>query len=220
VASVAAELGLFEGDHPAAIEVGNEPDLTIRDAAAFAQAVRSSRDAIREVSHDAQIITGGISRTSRDRQDFLARAAKTGFPEDCIIGYHSYRAVPEMGDFGFSTRDAEFERLTEIAGGRPIWCTEMGWHTGRFGEARGLTLFGYFIPLRKEYFQYDDAQVADLARREAGIHARHGARGFVWYQLNDGPDPTSAMDLHGIRAVDGTWKPVADVLGALSRELA
>ncbi len=196
------------------IEIGNEPDIAFTyksQPGLFAEAVRLSHEAIREVAPQAQVVVGGIAGTSRKGLAYLADAASAGFPNDCIIGYHTYRTTmePESPLDDFPSRDAEFERLQGIAAGRAIWCTETGWHT-----APSTVRFGPWGILRRTV-QYTDAQVADFAEREVRINARQGALGLVWFQLNDGTDPSKYEHRFGIRTADGTWKPIADRLGAL-----
>jgi hypothetical protein len=211
VAQVAEGFGLFDGPHPAALEVGNEPDRTFEGRSAlFAETVSRARDAIRKVSAKAHVIIGGITSPNRKRLDYLASAMTHGMPLDCIVGYHTYRPrAPESAAQGFKTRDNEFAHLRHIAGGRPIWCTEAGWHTAPFIERYGPG--GIF----KRTHHYTDVQVAEFVEREARLNARQGALGFVWYQLNDGQNEAEGLDRHGIRRLDGAWKPVAERLMTL-----
>jgi hypothetical protein len=219
VAALGRELGLFAGAFPSAIEIGNEPDGAVRyadDPGLFAEAVRLSRDAVREIAPGAPVIVGGISTTSRDGLGYLARAAAAGLPEDTAVGYHTYRTTqePEAPLRGFPSRSAEFERLKQIAGRRPVWCTEAGWHTAVSYVPDGL--WG----LLKRKVQYTDDQVADFAEREVRINAQQGALGLVWFQLNDGPDAAGGEQRFGIRRSDGSWKPVADRLSVLGPDVA
>lgn len=219
VARVANDLGLFDGDTPAAIEIGNEPDgahaTYLKSPATFARAIRLSFDRIRGVSAAAQVITGGITTTDRMRLDYLQSAVHAGIPDECIIGYHTYRTTvtPETAHPGFATRAAEFERLKHIAAGRRIWCTEGGWHTAPSTVKSGA--FG----LKKRRVQFTDEQVADFAARELRLNAEHGAEAFVWFQLNDGDNANAFEHRFGIRALNGSWKPVADRLTELAATL-
>jgi hypothetical protein len=219
VARICEELGLLNREPPPAIEIGNEPDIayTYADRSdLFAEAVRLSRDRIRRVSEKIQVITGGVMTTGRGSIDYLAGAVRSGLPEDCIIGYHTYRTTRRPDDplDGFPNRDAEFAALKGIAVGRPIWCTEAGWHT-----APSTVRYG-FLKLRKRRIQFTDAEVADFAEREVRINAAQGALGFVWFQLNDGPDPNEYEHRFGIRTIEGAWKPVADRLADLGPTVA
>lgn len=219
VATIGVELGLFASEHPSAIEIGNEPDgaFTYADRPElFAEAVRMSRDAVREVAPNVPVIVGGIKATSPEGLGYLARAAAAGLPEDCIVGYHTYRTTqePEKPMRGFASREAEFQRLREIAGIRPIWCTETGWHTAPSIVPDGL--WG----LLKRRVQYSDTQVADFAEREIRINAANGALGFVWFQLNDGSDPKAYEHRFGLRHADGSWKPVAERIGSVGPTVA
>jgi hypothetical protein len=115
VAAIGLKLGLFAGDHPSAIEIGNEPDngFTYADhPEMFAEAVRLSREAVREVAPGAPLIVGGIKATSREGLGYLARAAAAGLPDDCIVGYHTYRTTqePETPMRGFASRSGPCQR--------------------------------------------------------------------------------------------------------------
>lgn len=221
VAIEAQRLGLFDRAQPAAIELGNEPNVDgerYADAPdVFARFVREGAARIRAVSPRAVVVSGGISNIDRRGLEYLERAIRSGFPDECVIGYHSYRTTttPETPHEGFDTRGEEFARLTQLAGGRPIWCTECGWHTAPSTVRSGL--FG----LRRRQVRFTDEQVADFFEREAALHARHGADVFAWFQLNDGGDPRHHEDAFGIRRASGEVKPVgirvARVAAAIAR---
>jgi hypothetical protein len=218
VAEIARGLGLFRGPFPSAIEIGNEPDAAFMykaHAETFAEAVRGSREAIRGVVPEAPIISGGIQATSREGLNYLEKAVRAGIPEDCIIGYHTYRTkqTPETPMPGFASRRAEFDRLRQIAGSRRIWCTESGWHTSPSRADGWRGWLGRTV-------RFNDAQVADFAEREIRINAEQGAEGFVWFQLNDGADPNAYEQSFGIQRLDGSWKPVADRISALGPTVA
>jgi len=217
VATVGVELDLFNGRYPCAIEVGNEPDNAYEYESRpelFAEAVRLSRDAIRDLHPYVTIITGGVMSTGSDALEYLARASAAGLPDDCAIGYHTYRTTsePEKPAKGFRSRGAEFKRLKEIAAGRPIWCTEAGWHT-----APSYVRSGFF---GKRKVQFTDEQVAEFAEREIRINAQQGAVALAWFQLNDGRDPAVYEHCFGVRRRDGTWKPVANRIGILGPDFA
>lgn len=218
VASAAAEVGLLDGEDPSAIEVGNEPDNAFgyaEDPALFAEAMRLSRDAIRRVAPGAPVITGGITSLSREALLYLERANTAGLPGDAIIGYHSYRTTrtPEEPADNMSSRAAEFDWLRGIAADRPIWNTEVGWHTAVSYVRQGP--YGTFW----RRVRYGDEQVADFAEREVLLNADAGALGCVWYQHRDGPTGAAA-DRFGIRRADGAWKPVAYRLRSLAAPAA
>ncbi len=219
VADTAAGLGLFEGDNPCAIEIGNEPDNPRMmgyhtNPAGFADAVSQSTVAIREVAPKARVIVGGVMSLSRDSLKYLERANTAGLPGDCILGYHSYRRTPETPAAGQPSREEEFRWLKAIAADRPIWCTEIGWHDGVEDERWGP------FKIFKRTRQYSPEQVADFCEREIRINATQGAVGLVWYQERDGEDRSDKENCFGIRTVDGTWKPVAHKLASLGPIIA
>lgn len=219
VGAIGLELGLFAGEFPSAIEIGNEPDnaFTYADRPEmFAEAVRQSHDAVRGVAPQAPLIIGGIKATSREGLGYLRRAVAAGLPQDCMVGYHTYRTTqqPEAPMPGFASRAAEFQLLRETAGPRPIWCTETGWHTAPSVVPSGLG------GVLKRRVRYTDAQVADFAEREIRINREEGAVGFVWFQLNDGANPSAYEHRFGLRRADGSWKPVAERIGVLGPTVA
>jgi hypothetical protein len=211
VARLVRRLGI---ENRVAIEVGNEPDASphyANNPERFAHLVHASHAKIRTESRWVQIITGGVTTTSNEALNYLAATVDFGIPEDCTIGYHSYRTTrePEWAHKGFPSREAEFATLKEIADRRPIANTEIGWHT-----APSVIRYGCW-GLRKKTVQFSDEQVADFAGREFYLNADAGAESLTWFQLNDGPDASSYEHRFGIRRQDGTWKPVADTLREL-----
>lgn len=215
-ARAARDTGLFDAGR-AVIEIGNEPDIAYTydsKPALFAEAVRTSEARVRAVSDTAVVVTGGVTTTNKNGLNYIAAAVRAGLPPHCAIGYHTYRTatIPEAAHSGFASRDSEFERLRKLAAGRPIWCTETGWHTA---PSKVKRFFGLF----SETVQFTDDQVADFAAREIEINRRNGAIGFVWFQLNDGRDANQYEQRFGIRTLDGQWKRVADKIGALGPEV-
>jgi hypothetical protein len=186
------------------LEIGNELDAT-EDPRAYALAFQAVEKAIREADPAAGVITAGITSTHAAGLLWLRQVVGTGLiSEQAILGYHTYRSGdPEQAHSGFASRAEEFTALREIARGRRIACTEMGWSDGppkRTGWpcswfARGPS----------------EGQVAQYLRTELEINRQFEAECCVVYQLNDG----SARDEHfGIRRRDGTLKSSAHVLEA------
>ena len=208
---VASELGLGHF----LIEVGNEPDIGHRDYADrpqdFAAAVSQTHAAVRQAGFVYHVISGGISNLSRERLDYLERVVAAGLPPDVVVGFHRYPRgmTPTKPHPGFGDRDAEWARLTDIAGPRRLACTEFGHHTA----PRRQTRFGLLRPRRRlseaivaEHILFDYAYFRDRACLLAAL-----------YQLNDGPTD-HAVDRYGIRRADGTPKAAAAAIaGFLGR---
>ncbi len=222
-ARAAKRAGLFDREPPAAIELGNEPNIAsamyANDARRFGELLRIGTQEVMSVSDRATVISGGIWKTSQSALDYLAKALDVEVPEACHVGYHPYReeSEPEVPSPGFGSRDAEFQKLKAIAAGRPIWCTECGWHTGL--QPRYLQIWKW--KLKVGTFQYRDVDVAAFTQREVRLNWQHGARGYVFYQLFDGPTPNSSDRFGILRYPTETreLKPVADVIRPLVAEV-
>lgn len=91
----------------------------------------------------------------------------------------------------FKSREAEYEWFrTTIGAGRPWVISETGWASAE---------------------DISEATQAEYAAREFQLAKDMGAKALVWYQVNDGPG-SFPIDHFGLRRIDGTWKPVADVV--------
>jgi hypothetical protein len=184
------------------IEIENEPDFTTVTPSVLSAAIR---DAVRDYP-DIRFVSGGVSHRG---QDYLRQVIEVGIPENVAVGFHTYRNTPPDDPLpGYASRAAEFAQLHTLAGARSLWCTECGWHTGRFG---GFRIFDFWIGAQR----FSDAQVAEFTRRELELHKAAGVDVFVLYQYNDGPSGEAA-DRFGIRRTDGSLKPVAEVVRAFS----
>lgn len=215
VAIQAERCGLFDREFPAAIELGNEPDTFDTQQYhnrpdLFARVVREGAAAIRQLSTRAVVVSGGVGNTSDFNLDYLSRAIAFGLPDDCAIGYHCYRttATPGTPHKRFRSRDEEFTRLRQVVGSRPIWCTEVGWHT-----APSTVKTGWFS---KKKIRFSDEQVAAFFQEEADIHARNGAEVFAWFQHKDGTNPDAYEQAFGICRVAGDVKPVGQRVAAVA----
>lgn len=74
------------------------------------------------------------------------------------------------------------------------------------GRAWGISEWGY-----PSADGISEAQQADRSALEFELHESEGALFSGIYQLNDGHG-TGGIDHFGLRRVDGSWKPVADIL--------
>jgi hypothetical protein len=203
---VAAALGLDP-----IVEIGNEPDIGHPGYASrpadFAAAVSLTHAAMRREGFRGAVITGGISNLSRERLDYLAAVVRAGIPADVIVGFHRYphglsARIPHPG---FADRDAEWNRLLDIAGSRDVACTEVGHHTAPRGRRR-FGLFG-----RRHRLTAEDA-ARDLMF-DLEFFRDRGALMTAVYQLNDGPHDRS-IDRYGIRDATGRPKPVVGAIQA------
>lgn len=181
-----------------ALEIGNEPDIAHPDYAEqpteFAGAVALCTQAARDLGFAGPVISGGISNLNRRGLRYLTRMmAADVLPPDVTIGFHRY---PESGrgplapHQGFRSREDEWETLQRIVAGRPVTCTEFGYHTADV---------------------LDDQGVAQATLWDLHFYEERGVPLAVVYQLNDGPG-TSWMDRYGMRRTDGSWKPVAEAI--------
>src|SRR5262245_38504354 len=189
------------------LEVGNEPDIAHDGYASrpqdFAEAIRQVHAVVRPLGFDGDLVTGGISNLNARGLAYLEAMLATGaVPSDVVIGFHRY---PETGrdantpHKGFASREDEFRALKRIGVNRRFACTEFGYHTaedrvGAFGRRRRT-----------------DADVADSIRWDLDFFGQRDVLVAVLYQLNDG-SRDAAEERYGIRRVDGTLKPVAEML--------
>lgn len=204
LARVAAALGVDP-----LIEVGNEPDIGhpeyVSRPGDFAAAVSLTRAALREAGFHGAVISGGISNLSRERLDYLAAVVRAGLPADVILGFHRYphRFSAEQPHPGFATRDAEWARFMEIAGGRDVACTEVGHHTAPRGRRR----FGLFGRQRS----LTDEEVARDLLFDLEFFRDRGCLLSAVYQINDGAT-NRHVDRYGLRDAAGRAKPAVAVV--------
>ena len=170
--------------------------------AAYGPAFVEIVDAIRRIDSLCNVVTAGISNTGKDAQRWIGSVNLQGRP--CTIGYHGYRTDddprPEAPQKGFGSRDQEFDSLVRIAGGRPLWNTEVGFHTAE--RKRGL--------FNHKKYRLSDAEATSYLRRECDVSRKHAVGLTCVFQLNDGTrdEPEGR---YGIRDVHGNWKPQAGV---------
>lgn len=193
------------------LEFGNEPDLAHPDYAKrpedFAEAIRQARNAVRGEGFGGLLISGGISNLNERGLKYLAAMMKSGIPEDVAVGFHRYPdgLSPSVPHEGFKTRDDEWARLTALAGGRPLACTEVGHHTaprrvGKLGQKKRISDSD-----SAQHMSFDLAYFRDKNCLLTAV-----------YQLNDGQDPEEHLDRYGIRTAPPsvTLKPVAGSIKA------
>ena len=206
-AKVVAEL--MEQDGLAGwIECGNEPDITKNmNHQRFVDQCRTSLAAVRRVS-DVPFINGGVSNLSKKGGlKYLRKCLEKGLPKGNGIatGIHPYRTGLKPWDqFEGRYINELYELVSEAAGA--ISVTEIGWHTAP--QTRKVGCLG----LGREGFAFTDAQIADFAAWELDTALMNAIDVYVWYQINDGPDPNYDMDRYGVRRFDtfDDTKPVVE----------
>ncbi len=201
IAQLVRETGI-EAD----VEIGNETDgkgTPAQFREALLAAARVPRPSF------VRVISGGITSLMRRRLDYLRKVDPSTTGVDAV-GFHSYRPQFHEWEDGLEMQRG-FDGLRKIAGGLPLWNTEIGWHTKTTTYHKGP--FGIFTGR----IQYTDPEVAQLLVSEARNSYLQGAQAMTVYQLNDGPSDTNSMDHYGIRRVDGTLKPSASVPALYAR---
>ena len=180
------------------VEVLNEPDLTGISPEAYAAMV----NAVYPVARHHRIWAGSLSNLIPKRLAWLARVLALVPPDVCVTvhRYPKNGAMPNAPQEGFKTRDAEMDTLRRVVGNRPWGCSEFGYHTGPQKT-------GWWFWTRR--WSWTDTQVAAFARADWLRWNAAGAQFAVWYQVGD-PPPMTDPYLYGIRAFDGTWKPVSE----------
>jgi hypothetical protein len=190
-----------------AIEIGNEPDIACPGYADhpedFAEAIRQCLEAARAHQCPGPLITGGIANLNDRGLRYLSRMLKApSMPADGVtIGFHRY---PEAGHGPlaphdhFQSRDDEWAAFQQLVGTRPTACTEFGYHTAA-SHPQTLT----------------DQNVAESVLWDLRFYDARQVGLACIYQLNDGPTDTW-INRYGVRAQDGTWKPVAHAIQGLA----
>ncbi len=174
----------------AAIEVGNEPDISPHfngRPQEFGQLVDRVAAAIFDQVPGLTVVSGGVFSTSGEGVGYLGLAARKMRP-GIVIGVHSYRQ--NQGPLGahrpYSSRTDELLAIASAVNGRRIWCTETGWHTAPF-------------PLRFcRKGQWSDEQVLGYLQDELQFQAAAGTEVTVVYQWASGPS-SAGIDQFGLR---------------------
>lgn len=199
VTAIASAIGPDARPEMFAIEVGNECDLSgpfVKDPDGFGRLVANAANAVRVLSPNTRVVSGGISHCGKDKLKWLKSAIRH-FPAEVAVGYHPYRDTgPGEGRPDYGSRGEEFASLAVVVGTHQAWCTEIGWHTAP----------------RKKRPQWTDGQVEIFLRDELQREKEFGAEVMAIFQIHDGPDPNQYEHRFGIRRVDGALKPSAYVI--------
>jgi hypothetical protein len=185
------------------IEIGNEPDIADRGYSHrpgdFADAVRQCHLVARSLGWHGPIVSGGVANLNRRGLAYLATVVPR-LPDDVIVGFHRYPPAgrgPLAPHDQFRSREDEWRALLDVVEGRAVACTEFGYHTATEPDGHTRT----------------DAEVAESVLWDLAFYDERAVPVACVYQLNDGPTDTW-IDRFGVRAFDGTWKPVADAVAA------
>lgn len=222
---------LLENDYPQGIiEVGNEPDLAIREWAehprALGAAFIDAYQAIQEVAPGMKVLTPSVSNLNERGTTYLQEMFKTAIPSGAGAAFHRYpngdgswRPSARAPHEGFASRQEEVMTLQEAVGfGRDLWLTETGFREGPYEEKK-------FLGLKKEKHWIREQDVAELVRQDMEFWLRVAQlQTYTYYGLNDGPDRDNPEDSYGIRHFeepwDGPWKKVAQTLGEMGSRCA
>ncbi len=188
-----------------AVEFGNEIDLAGVGWADYAECFFIAYTVLKPVAGLIPLL-GSLSNLTRPALRQLAlllqRETWGAFPPEVQVALHRYPPASQgclAPHQGFASREGEVAELTRIAGPRPYWVTEFGYHTARRPWRWGLSDQAVFSRIRYDYRLWRQA----------------GAEGAVLYQLNDGPS-ADFRDHYGIRRRNGVWKLQASCLTGLT----
>jgi polysaccharide biosynthesis protein PslG len=191
-------------------EIWNEPDNPLfwkpkPDAAAYAELLRLSSEAIRRADSQAQILIGGINPYNTE---FLSGVAAAGvWSSFDILSLHPYvdPATPESGNLLAST-DA-VATLAARLGEKPIWVTEIGWASGSSDRDPAGTA-------------NEQTQANNLVRALLLLW-RAGAERIFWYALKDDTNNPYGLVALGTGSADySVLKPAFNAFRTLNRQLA
>ncbi len=197
---VGATVGHYKGAVDA-FEVWNEPNAGLRfwkptiggDAQGYAQLLAAAYQAAKAANPTCEVSTAGsffpevplvIPGTLAFTEELYAARPDLGKIYDAFA-YHAYRypfVAPELPGWfpnlpGMEPND---EMLSEVraelashgCGGKPVWITEVGWHTA---------------PWSYPFVGVSERDQARFLVRAAVPALAAGVERFVWYELDDGP---------------------------------
>ncbi len=207
-------------------ELWNEPNLQgswrpSPSAAAYADLLKLTYSAIKNVNPNAFIISGGISSVdnasgSVNQLTFLSSMYSAGARGSFdALGYHSY-SFPATPDevhswSGWSMMNALPTSLSSIMtangdGAKKIWSTEYGAPTN--GPGAQATESGY-DPEAGDYYVSEGLQAKMAAQAINAVRAGSWAGPLFWYSYKDlGTDTSTSENFFGILRADGSRKPI------------
>jgi hypothetical protein len=189
-------------------ELWNEPNLLrsgyesgLYEVSDFARLLAVGRAAAKAADPEATIVLGGLasiwdatpSRYNYDYLDYLARLGELGaWSSFDIVAIHPYRpdapeGIPWRGDRGadISTELSMLDRLLEKYGPKPVWLTEMGWHSST-----------------APYGVDPDTQAFFLVRSHVLALSHPSVEKIFWYTLRDDTNPAVPYEEPRIRRAD------------------
>jgi hypothetical protein len=187
-----------------AFEIGCEPKESGFSPREYARYVNSGAAGIFSVIPTATVLfCGPLNVDRKGGARMLDEVLDAGIDHRLLIGLHPYRSAlrPYWAPRGWDSINNMFLWLRGLR--RDYWISECGWHTAPQKRRRGP--FG----LCSKTIQWSDADVAEFAGQEMDLWENAKAQCYVWYQINDGPDPNNPEDNFGLRYHDGTPKPAA-----------
>lgn len=193
-----------------AIEIINEPtalnDHWKNDVTRLAEAFIAAINTIRANLVHVNILSPSIHDTDVVSIEYLDKFLDLTYEYDYDLAFHRY---PNYKDFnapknGFINREAELVELKAIARYRKLWLTETGLSQYQ-SKSRNFPLC--FL---KENVTLSQEKQVEAAKFEMNFW-NDIVKGFVWYQINDGPDSNNKEHGFGIRDINNNWKEVAYV---------
>ncbi|MBI2897823.1 MAG: hypothetical protein HYY06_29965 [Deltaproteobacteria bacterium] len=145
-------------------EVWNEENVGLRfwppepDPAAYAALLGSTADALRDADPDAIVVYGGLFGPGISILDTVVVPSAASFLGDTldadpslgdsfdVLAYHPYRYPFDAPEAAAEGRERLEDSIASVRGvlsahgiDRPIWITEVGWHTSPDALMRGVT---------------------------------------------------------------------------------
>jgi hypothetical protein len=185
-------------------EVWNEPNIFFWQGPKdmYPELLKAAHAAIKEEDPDALVL--GVSTCGIDPA-FTQMCLEADAPFD-ILTVHPYRPSFHEADLL-----NDFWMITDIAGGRPVWLTEMGWSTN----------VGYADPTAGPPGVTEREQAQLLARVYLTSVLSECCQNVSWYNFRcDGADPCYNEHNFGALAHDMTPRPAYRALATVCRSLA
>ncbi len=177
-------------------EIWNEPNIFFWSGPKelYFSMLAKAYDAIKAEDPEAQVL--GCSTAGID-VDFIKRTMAAGANFDALT-IHPYRG--ELNDLQFIQ---ELRDVKALVGGRPVWITEMGWPSDRFGGTS------------------ERRQASFVARTYLTSVASGAVASVSWYDFrNDGNDPYYNEFNFGMVRNDLRPKPAYRALATIANTLA
>lgn len=199
----------FAGAH---VELWNEPDGAVDGYIAPADYAARIPDFV-AACQEARVTPwiGAISNLHTAALGWMSEMtlAAGEIPAGVGVTFHRYPAgrTWDIPHRGFDSREQEMAVLRSIVGSTcPLACSEFGYHTATQMRSR-------YLPRNwpSNQWRWTDEETAVQIAREWEWFASQNLAFAVLYQITDGPSD-HREDRFGIRRLDGSWKPSADVI--------